>query len=100
MLLRHLWPVCTEAHMTGAARRASADPEADRGENGYPLRRGHPRLAADPQIRRGDLLIRSESARCAFEHHRAVVDDVDAVGELKGHLGVLFDQEHADALAF
>src|SRR5712671_2415577 len=57
-----------------------------------------PPLAANSQVRRGDPLIRPENGRCAFEHHRAMVDDVDAVGELQGHLDVLLDQQHADAL--
>src|SRR5688572_27913147 len=53
--------------------------------------------AADTEVGRGDLTIRAQGGGGAFEDHGAMVDDVDAVGELEGHLGVLLDEEHADA---
>src|SRR3990172_5443655 len=55
--------------------------------------------AADTQIRRRDLLVGPERVRGALEHDGAVVDDVDAVREPERHLGILLDQQHADALA-
>src|SRR5258708_37066610 len=58
-----------------------------------------PPLAANSQVGRGGPLIRSENGRGAFEHHRAVVGDVDAVGELQGPLGLPLAQQHAGALA-
>src|SRR5688572_1339909 len=54
--------------------------------------------AADAEIGRGDLPVGAQGGRGAFEDHGAVVDDVDAVGELQRHLGVLLDQQHAYAL--
>src|SRR5262249_4965936 len=54
--------------------------------------------AADAEVGRGDLPLGAQRGRRALEHHRAVVDHVDAVGELQRHLGVLLDEQHAHAL--
>ena len=56
------------------------------------------RLTPDAEVRRRDLRVGAEPGRGPFEDHGAVVDDVDAVGELEGHFGVLLDEEHADVL--
>src|SRR5687767_12716985 len=55
--------------------------------------------AADAEVCRRYLTVGAQPLGRALEHHRAVVDDIDAVGELQRHLGVLLDQQHADALA-
>ena len=49
-------------------------------------------------MNRRHLRVGAERGRGPFEDHGAVVDDVDAVGELEGHFGVLLDEEHADVL--
>src|SRR2546421_3316995 len=55
---------------------------------------------ADAKIGRRDLRVGTKCARGALEDDGAVIDDVDAVRESQRHLGVLLDQEHADALSF
>src|SRR3989442_13928644 len=51
-----------------------------------------------PQVGRWGLGVRAKLGRRPFEDDGSVIDHVHAVGQLKRHLGVLLDQEHADPL--
>src|SRR4029077_5583876 len=42
--------------------------------------------AADAEVGGGHLALGAQGGGGSLEHHRAVVDDVDAVGELQRHL--------------
>src|SRR5438445_4855317 len=56
-------------------------------------------LSPYAQVRRHDLAVVAQPPARSFEDDGTVVDDVDPVGELQRHLGVLLDEQHADALA-